>query len=385
MSQAGPSTGASRMQTVEDALLSFPKAPAHFFGRDDILDDLLDLAARPAPATLYAAGGMGKTAIALTLLHHEEIAIRFGKYRYFIRCDALENSVDDLLGRLSEAGGFPRPKDVAQLVSHFEASPTCILVLDGIDSIIDPLVPGATEITTTIEELGRCPKVCLVATSRIDVKIPGFWRMRVSRLSKEAARATFHSHCSLKESAGIDDILSELSFHPLSIALLASAAEENEWDQPALLEAWSDGKTSILKASDQTSLEDSIESILRTPTIQAFGATARETLEAIAKSPGDVQEAELSNLFPEINGVEDAVRALRKFSLLYREDGLVKMVSPFRLYFQHFRRLAKSAERPFLRIDSLIRPPPKNLEPRRHDSRVSSPNAGPRVRFVYRL
>ncbi|KAF9789173.1 P-loop containing nucleoside triphosphate hydrolase protein [Thelephora terrestris] len=371
MSRAVPSRGPTRMQTLAaDVPPSIPKAPAQFFNRDDILEDLLDLAARSAPVALYGAGGMGKTAIALTLLHHQEIANRFGKYRYFIRCDNLENSVDDLLGSLSKAVGFPRPKTVAQLVSHFEAAPHCILVLDGIDLILDPRASRAAEIATTIGEFGRCPKVCLVATSRVDFEIPGFWRMKVSRLPEEAARRTFHSYCSLEESAMIDGILSELDFHPLSIVLLASAVEENGWDEPALVEEWNDGKTSMLKASGHQSLEDNIESILLTPAIRELGPTARKTLEAIANAPTDVQESELSKKFPGINGVEDAVEVLCKSFLMYRQDGLVKMHSPFRLYFKHTRRAGNPGVPD-------VQPPKPDVQPQQKDVRPPPPDVQP--------
>ena len=176
----------------------------------------------------------------------------------------------------------------------------------------------------------------------MDPKIPRFRRREVFAFLEEAARNVFHGSCRLERSAVIDTILAELDFHPLSIVLLASAVSENEWDEPALSEAWNDGKTCILEASGRESLEDNIESILRTPTIQELGITARETLEAIADVQGGVKEIYLLTSFPEINGVGEAVDALCKFSLMYRQDGFVKMLAPFRLYFQHTRRLAKS-------------------------------------------
>jgi len=40
--------------------------------------------------------------------------------------------------------------------------------------------------------------------------------------------------------------------------------------------------------------------------------------------------------------MEDAVDALCKFSIMYRQDGFVKMHSPFRLYFQDPRGVANS-------------------------------------------
>ena len=323
-------------------LPSFLQAPPYFFGRESTLVDLLSLAERSASVALFGAGGIGKTAVALKLLHHHQILIRFGKYRYFIRCDDLEHSLDGFLERLSEAIGFPRPTDTTQLLSHFEASPPCILVLDAIDYILDPLAPAAAEISKTIAEFGRCQKVCILSTSRMDPKIPGFRHRKIPMFHEEAARKVFHSSCRLERSAVIDTILAELDFHPLSIALLASAVSENEWDGPALLEAWNNGKMCILRGSGREGLEDNIESIFRTPTIRELGTTAQQALEAIADSPRGVKETRLLNVFPEIGGIEDAVDALCKFSLMYRQDGFVKMHSPFRLYFQDTRRVVDS-------------------------------------------
>ena len=345
--QASPSTKDSVVPVSGDLTLflpfpSFPQAPARLFGRDAILDDLLGFAARSASVTLFGAGGMGKTSIALTLLRHHEIVDKFGKYRYLMRCDDLENSLGGFIEGLSEVVGAPEPTDTAKLLSHLESFP-CILVLDGIDSILDPLAPGTAEIAKTIAEFGLCPKVFVLATSRIDAKITGFRNLEVSTFSEEAARCTFHSCCRFIEiSAAVDNVLAELDFHPLSIALLASAVNESEWDEPALLRAWGDGKTCILKASGRESLEDYIGSILRAPSIQELGITAWETLEAIANSPGDIQEIQLLILFPGISKIGKAVNALCKYSMLYRQDGFVMMLAPFRLYFQHSRRVADS-------------------------------------------
>ncbi|KAF9789158.1 kinase-like domain-containing protein [Thelephora terrestris] len=313
-----------------------PSSPTYFFGRDTIFEDLLSFAERSVSVTLYGAGGMGKTAIALKLLHHSRIINRFGARRYFMRCGDLEDSLESFLGRLSETLGVPLAMDVAQLRSNVEASP-CVLVLDGMDSIIDPRAHGAAEIAKAIEELGQCPKVCLLATSRMDAKVPDFRRMEVSTFPEEAARDTFHSHCSLERSPAVYNILAELDFHPLSIVLLANAVSENRWDESALLKAWVGRKTCILMASGYGSLETYIESALRTSTIQALGTAARETLEAISNHPDGVQEFQLSKIYPEKDRMGDAVNALCKFSLMYRQDGFVKMHSPFRLYFQDTR------------------------------------------------
>ena len=310
-----------------------PQPPTNFFGCDMIIEDLLSPVERSASIVLLGAGGIGKTDIALTLLHHTRIMARFGSHRHFVGCDGLANSLVDFLRRLSETIGAPHLTDMGQLLSHLSHSPPCILVLDGIESILDPLTSGAAEISTVIEGLGRCQNACVLATSRLGVRIPGFRRVKVPALSADGAQDIFYSCCLLERSVAVDNLLAELDFHPLSINLLASVVHENDWDEQTLLEAWGNGRTNILKATGRQSLEDSIRLTLGTPTIQALGTTALETLEAIAKLPSGVKESKLESMFTGIAGVGEATDELCKFSLTYRQDGFVKMLSPFRFYF----------------------------------------------------
>jgi hypothetical protein len=202
--------------------------------------------------------------------------------------------------------------------------------LDGVDPILDPITPQSREISATIEEFGSYEHVCLITTSRMYPDIRGFHRVDVSTHSEDGARDTFYSLSGLPRSSEVDSLIARLDFHPLAIKLLASCVRENGWDGPTLLKAWDDDQTSVLKTSDYRRLDDAIEPVLRSSAINRLGAIALDILGAIAASPSGLQECELEK---EIAGTEEVVEVLCQYSLVYRQDGTVKIFPPVRSYF----------------------------------------------------
>jgi len=291
----------------------------------------LDHFDRAASLVLSGAVGVGKTVIALALLHHDRVEATFGSGRHFMRCDDLANSLTSFLERLSDAIGLPplgtmellRPR----LLSRLDP---LMLVLDGVECLLDSLAVDSKEIATAIEEISQCRNVCLLVTSRMVIDIPGFQTIEVPTLSAGGARDIFYSLCSLDRSTAIDDLIENLDFHPLSIVLLARVAREKGWDESGLLRGWADGQTDALKLDDDRSLAAAIESALAVPTIQQLGFAAQETLEAFAAFPDGVDE---TRMFPTIGGARETADVLRRFYLVEHHDGFVRMLSPFRFHF----------------------------------------------------
>jgi len=312
---------------------ALPQAPTHLFSREEIVNEILDLTDQVASTALYGSIGVGKSFVALAVLHHSRTQATFGRNRHFMRCNGLTNSLGGFLECLSDAIGTSRMTDVEQLRSQLESwsqlesSLPHLLVLDGVDFVLDSPGPEAKEIATVIEGLGSDQRVCLVTTSRIYPDIQGFQRIEVPTLPEDGAREAFYSHCGLDRSPAVDDLIAELDFHPLSIDLLARSVRENGWDTKTLLQAWADDQTSTLRAN---CLKEALEVSLRSQAVQDLGTAAQDTLIAIATFPLGIEEGKLWRISPQ---VEVAVDVLCRFSLIYRQDGFVKMLSPFRNHF----------------------------------------------------
>ena len=110
-----------------------------------------------------------------------------------------------------------------------------ILVLDNVESILDPKGPGAREINAVVEELSRFKTISLCITSRIATVPRHCKRPTIPTLSMESARDIFYDiYDDSRRSDIIDNLLRRLDFHVLSITLLATTASHNMWDYDRL-------------------------------------------------------------------------------------------------------------------------------------------------------
>ena len=311
-----------------------PPAPRACFGREELIEKVIELVENLEPIALIGAGGIGKTSVALTVLHHDRIEARFGENRRFIRCDQFPASRAHFLARLSKVigAGVENPEDLAPL-RPFLSSHRILIILDNAESILDPQGTNAQEIYSVVDELCQFKTICLLITSRITTVPRDCKRPEIPTLSMKAACDIFYGIYGDGGGSSIaNDLLQRLDFHALSIILLATTASHNAWGYDRLAKEWETQRAQVLQTDYNESLAATIELSLASPTFCKLGPDARDLLGVTAFFPQGIDEENVDWLFPTIPNRKYVFDKFCALSLTHRTNGFVTMLAPIRDY-----------------------------------------------------
>ena len=178
----------------------------------------------------------------------------------------------------------------------------------------------------------------------------------------EAARDAFYRiYGSGGQSNLVDMILGQLDFHPLSVTLLATVANQNRWDNDRLAREWAARRTRVLRTDFNESLAATIELSLASPTFRELGPDVRDLLGVIAFFPQGVNEDNIDWLLPTVSSSTNIFDKLCTLSLTYRINGYITMLAPLRDYLRPKEPLSSpllcaTKEHYFRRLSDAINP-----------------------------
>ncbi|KAE9390946.1 hypothetical protein BT96DRAFT_1024303 [Gymnopus androsaceus JB14] len=257
-----------RGNTSEGSSHVIPIATKIFFGRDALVASFTHtLTSQRSPMAricLQGPGGMGKTSIALAVLHHPTVIDHFGiDNRIWVPCvkaTSVSLFLDTLYASLSVS--LSTGDALHDIITKLESSEPTILVLDNFET---PWNSGKqSEVQEILLQLEKLPHVALFVTIRSS-NPPGEgieWEcVHLEAVDKEASYSIYAAI----DSAGSKDpqlslLLEEVGHMPLAVTLMAQLGKKMGISPVELLELYKESGTALLghAAESQRSMDTCI-------------------------------------------------------------------------------------------------------------------------------
>ncbi|HKH43169.1 MAG TPA: tetratricopeptide repeat protein, partial [Thermoanaerobaculia bacterium] len=314
-----------------------PRLPAspRCFGREKEIGELVEaLCADPTfPVPILGPGGAGKSTITLTALHHPRVAERFGKRRFFVRCDGATDR-DSLVAAIARlVCPEAQPPQEPKIFLELEENPAAL----ALDNFETPWEQDTAAVEELLTDLAAVPGLALVIGLRGEQRPFGpDWResIHAGPLDPETARSVFLAFAGerFRADPDLDPLLLELDGLALAVVLLASQAE-GEPDLSGLRQRWRDQRTALLHRGlgrqKQHSLEVSLRLSVDSPRMTEGGS---RLLSLLGLLPEGVAREDLAALLPG-SGAE-AASVLRKVGLAFDQGPRLRVLAPIREYVQ---------------------------------------------------
>ncbi|KAF8801655.1 hypothetical protein BYT27DRAFT_7197881 [Phlegmacium glaucopus] len=351
------------LMSVRHSIISPRSKPQIMFGRHNEIDIVVNEVLKPPNygdlpprIPILGSGGIGKTTLALSVMHDDRVCTKFGDERVFVSCEAV-TSTDFLIGELASSLQLPTDKIDSSLfqtvIRRLRRAPT-LLVLDNFETPWDP-PRTRSGIESLLEEITSIRTLVCIVTMRGSQKPSGTrWSNVLPPLQPvdlESALAIFKT-ISHKEDEYATKLIKAVDCVPLAVTLMANLASVDGETTEALWLRWNEESTSMVERGlDRlSSLEISVQVSLSSPRMQ-HDPSAAAFLSLLALLPDGMSPNTLhacitgmSNLI----SVKKAISTLRQNALVYEDsNGTLRILSPVRL-FMRAHRPPSSQARQFL-------------------------------------
>ncbi|KAJ7032102.1 hypothetical protein C8F04DRAFT_1235566 [Mycena alexandri] len=286
-----------------NSISMLPAEPKIFHGRDSELAEILKLFNQDTQRiVILGAGGMGKTSLARTVLHHEQIITKYQGNRFFVACDTASNKVE-LAGLVGAHLGMKPRKDLTQSVLwYFSDAPPSLLILDNLETPWEPV-----ESRKDLEEF------LSLLTDITSLALMMFIDIADDRHSMEE----------------VDQVLHPTDNMPLSISLLAHLVDIEGCTK--ILSRWETERTSLISDGHdkRSNLELSISLSLSSPRV----THSQDLLALLSILPDGLSDVELKQSKFPVQDILSCKAALLRTALAYTDDHQrSKVLVPVREY-----------------------------------------------------
>jgi len=345
--------------------LSLPAA-VPIYGRDELIEKVVDKILQKSEVNKHVAlkggPGMGKTTIAIGIIHHPRIAQHFGKARHWVSCREAADIADDLKAQklleyitdsldLDLAGSGDHRKNIKYFLSHHNVPR--IIVLDNFETMWEPST--AQEAAEDILAfLALFPQFTILLTTR-NTHYPAThlgvsWHQfdSIQPLSLDASEMLFRSLCSSRTiDSRLHDLLRAVDCIPLSVVLMASYGQDN-FTTSQILETWNRRLSQQIETQLHEHNGDFVNKLDLSIAMSLEGPLIKSTPEApvllriVAGLPGAIIHENLREIVPWVHDVDRVAAALIRTSLMMKLPDVWQLHSTIRSYMLHHYSLDPS-------------------------------------------
>ena len=296
---------------------------------------------------ILGTGGVGKTSVALAVLHHERVAGIYKTRRLFISCEGAADSAD-VLSALATALHVSGEALQMQVLHILSEQPT-LIVLDNFET---PWVPPASRIGAEglLGAISSLTGVAVLVTMR-GAERPSGTRWTTPHLpgllpfDREAALQTVYltTPCANdSDTQTLAKLLDALGDLPLAVHIIAAMMQHESPEE--LLSRWLVERTSMLTLGGDnklSSLDLSIRTSLHSPRMRALPAAADLLLVVSLFVDGIVETNDgLRFLQPGLPRMRQHISVLKQSSLVFTNSrGRLCVLPPVREFFQRHQTL----------------------------------------------